>query len=45
MNDEDKRRWAIEQAIKLHGPNSIVTEKVIAEAEKILAWVAPKPQK
>lgn len=39
MNDEQKRQWAIEQAIKLHAGNGVSTDSLLAEAEKLIAFV------
>ena len=36
---EEKRRWAIEQAIKLHASNGVSTDTLIVEAEKLLGYV------
>jgi hypothetical protein len=40
MNDEDKRQWAIEQAIKLHAANGVATDLLLPEAEKLLKFIA-----
>jgi len=48
MADEDKpapaadRRWAIEQAIKMHHGSGTITEWLLGEAEKLLEFVADK---
>ena len=45
MNDEDKRRWAIEQAIKLHGSSGLVPEAIISAAQKLLDYVNESAKK
>lgn len=37
--DKELRKWAIEQAIKLHGANGVTTEKALAEARTLLEFV------
>lgn len=39
MTTEQLRIWAMEQAIKHHGQTGVSMETLIAEAEKLLAWV------
>jgi hypothetical protein len=39
MNDEQKRQWALEQAIKLHSGNGATTDVLMSEAEKLLAFL------
>lgn len=36
---KDARRWAIEQAILLHGYHGVTTDKVLSEANMLLAFV------
>lgn len=49
MARQELRAWAVEQAIKLHGPNGVTTDRVVAEAMALLGFVnepeavAPKP--
>jgi len=39
MNKQELRGWAVEQAIKLHGPNGVTTDKIVAEARALLKFV------
>ena len=39
MTDEDKRRWAIEQAIALHSGSGVTTDALLNEAKKLLEFV------
>ncbi len=36
---QDVRRWALEQAIRLHGQNGVTTEKAIGEARLLLGFL------
>lgn len=38
-NKQEIRRWALEQAIKLHGQNGVTTEKAISEARALLGFL------
>jgi hypothetical protein len=42
MTDEELRIWAIGQVIAHHNGNGVVTETLIAEADKLIAYVQPK---
>lgn len=33
------RRWAIEEAIKLHGANGSTVDYILRDAETLMAWV------
>jgi hypothetical protein len=39
MTMEELRKWAVEQAIKLHGGHGPPTEKIIEAADKMIAYV------
>jgi hypothetical protein len=39
MTEQELKKWAIEQAIKLHAANGISTAKIIEAADAIIAYV------
>lgn len=39
LNENDKRAWAFDMAVKLHGEHALHTEKVMEEADKIYDYV------
>lgn len=39
MTDEEKRRWAVEQAVRLHRANGVSTDVLIGEAKKLLEFI------
>jgi hypothetical protein len=41
---EDMRRWAIEQVIAHHKGSGLTMDRIIAEAESLIAYVIKKPQ-
>lgn len=45
MSDEELRRWAMEQVVKLHGGTGLNAETMISEAMKLIAMVKPQPAK
>jgi len=42
VTEEDKRRWALEQSVKLHGSRGSSLEVVFSDAERLLAFTKPK---
>lgn len=42
IDNADLRRWAIEQAIKLHGSNGLTTKSMVEEAKEIMKFAEPE---
>jgi hypothetical protein len=45
MAEDDKRQWAIEQAIKLHADSGLTTKNILAEADLLLGYVSDEDQR
>lgn len=43
MDDLELRKWAVEQAVQLHGQSGFTTKQLIQEAADLLAYVRPPP--